>query len=182
MGRRSTVDSLPESVRRWLERALTDGNFTGYQMLEDELHQRGYIISKSAIHRYGKKIEKRFADIKASTEIARIMAEGAGDDQDVRSGAIVAMVQTGLIDAMFELQDAIAQKDMPIEKRVALYAEISKKTSPLIRVSVSLKKYQADVQARAAAAAANVEKIAKTGGLSAESVDALRREILGIAS
>ncbi|WP_308170827.1 phage protein Gp27 family protein [Ralstonia syzygii] len=43
------------------------------------------------------------------------------------------------------------------------------------------KRFRQEVQARAEAAAANIEKIAKKGGLSAESVDALRREILGIA-
>ena len=34
MGRRSSIDSLPKEVRRWLERALTENNFTGYAELE----------------------------------------------------------------------------------------------------------------------------------------------------
>ena len=41
---------------------------------------------------------------------------------------------------------------------------------------------QRSARARAEAAAAAVEKIAKKGGLSADSVDQLRREILGIAA
>ena len=53
MARRSSIDGLPEEVRRWLERALAENNFSGYVALEDMLRERGYSISKSAIHRYG---------------------------------------------------------------------------------------------------------------------------------
>ena len=56
MARRSSIDGLPEEVRRWLERALAENNFSGYVALEDMLRERGYSISKSAIHRYGQKI------------------------------------------------------------------------------------------------------------------------------
>ena len=67
MGRRGLVEGLPVDVRHWLERALTESGFSGYEALEAMLAERGYAISKSAIHRYGQKIEKRFAAIKAST-------------------------------------------------------------------------------------------------------------------
>ena len=68
MARRSSIDGLPEDVRRWLERALAESNFSGYQALEEMLREKGYQIGKSSIHRYGQKIERRFAAIKASTE------------------------------------------------------------------------------------------------------------------
>ena len=60
MARRSTIEKLPEDVRRWLERALTESGFSGYNELESLLRERGYVISKSAIHRYGQKIERRY--------------------------------------------------------------------------------------------------------------------------
>ncbi|WP_250637622.1 phage protein Gp27 family protein [Pandoraea norimbergensis] len=82
MVRRSSIDGLPDDVRRWLERALAESNFSGYQALEEILRTKGYQISKSAIHRHGQKIERRFAAIKASTEAARFLTEGAADDQD----------------------------------------------------------------------------------------------------
>ena len=34
MARRSTIDKLPENVRRWLERALNESGFSGYSELE----------------------------------------------------------------------------------------------------------------------------------------------------
>jgi hypothetical protein len=94
MARQSSITTLPEEVRRWLERALTEQNFSGYEALEAMMREKGFAISKSAIHRYGQKIERRFAAIKASTEAARMLTEGAADDQDARSEAVIALVQT----------------------------------------------------------------------------------------
>ena len=69
MGQRSGVLNLPPEVRHWLEKALIDGNFQGYQLLEDTLAAQGYALSKSAIHRYGQPLQRRLAAIKASTEV-----------------------------------------------------------------------------------------------------------------
>ena len=60
--------------------------------------------------------------------------------------------------------------------------KVARAVAELGRATVTQKKWQAEVRARAEAAAAAVEKIAKKGGLSAESVDQLRREILVIAA
>ena len=181
MARRSSVSSLPEDVRHWLERALAESNFSGYQALEEVLRDKGYGISKSAIHRHGQKIERRYAAIKASTEAARFLTEGASDDQDARSEAVIALVQTGIFESIVNLQEASDEEIKP-EERIALLSGAAKNIATLARASVNQKKFRMEVQARIQAAAANVEKIAKKGGLSAESVQQLRREILGIAT
>ncbi|WP_250637621.1 phage protein Gp27 family protein [Pandoraea norimbergensis] len=78
------------------------------------------------------------------------------------------------------LQEA-GEDDIDPAERIGLLSSAAKNIATLARASVNQKKFRLEIQARAEAAAANVEKIAKKGGLSAESVDALRREILGIA-
>lgn len=181
MARRSSVAQLPDEVRRWLERALTDSNFSGYEQLETILRDKGYQISKSAIHRYGQKIERRFAAIKASTEAARMLTEGASDDQDARSEAVIALVQTELFESIVNLQEAGAE-DMDPADRIGLLSSAAKNIATLARASVNQKKFRLEVQARVEAAAAAVENIVKKGGLSADSVAAIRREILGVAS
>ena len=180
MARQSSIDALPADVRRWLERALTENNFTGYQQLENLAREKGYILSKSAIHRYGVKIERRFSAIKASTEAARLLTEGAADDQDARSEAVIALVQTEMFESILNLQEA-SEEDLDPGERIALLSKAAKNIATLARASVNQKKFRLEIQSKAEAAAANVEKIAKKGGLSAESVEALRREILGIA-
>ena len=69
MAPRSSIEKLPEDVRRWLERALTENGFSGYVELETLLREKGYSISKSAIHRYGQKIERRFRQLKTAPKL-----------------------------------------------------------------------------------------------------------------
>ncbi|ECE5264134.1 DUF3486 family protein, partial [Salmonella enterica] len=64
----------------------------------------------------------------------------------------------------------------------ALLSKVAKNVATLSRASVNLKKFQSEVRARAQQAASNAEKIARKGGLSAGAVQALKREILGIAT
>ncbi|BCU88713.1 MULTISPECIES: DUF3486 family protein [Yersinia pseudotuberculosis complex] len=183
MGRRSTIDRLPIEVRHWLERALTENGFSGYQDLEELLHEKGFQISKSAIFRYGKKIEKRFATIKASTEAARILTEGAPDDQDKRSEAIIGIVQSELFDTLLNLQEASEADDQ--ESRIKLLAAAAKNIAALTRASVNLKRYQADIRKDARAELLreqnnNLNEAAKTQGMGEEQVQFWRERILGI--
>jgi len=79
MGRLSTIDRLPEPVRREIDRRLIDNAFSGYAALADELRKRGYYrVSKSGLHRYGQQIERRI-------QIARVreQIEAAGIDKNI---------------------------------------------------------------------------------------------------
>jgi len=175
MARRSSIAKLPEDVRQWLERALAERNFSGYAQLEGLLRERGFELSKSAIHRHGQKVERRMAAIRASTEAAKLITEAAQDDQDARSEALHALVQTELFDTILNLQEA-GDKDLDPAERVKLLSAAAKNIATLTRASVNLKRFQTEVRARLQAASANVEKIARAGGLSDESV----REMLKV--
>jgi len=144
MGKRSKIDTLPPEVRRWLEQALIGNNFSAYQELENLAREKGYIISKSAIHRYGKQMERRMAAIKASTEAARMITEGAADDRDDRSEAVIAMVQTELFEAILNLQEANDAAD-PSE-RIAILSAAAKNIATLARASVNQKKFRHEVE------------------------------------
>lgn len=180
MARRSRIDTMPEDVRRWLERALMESGFSGYEQLAALARHKGFVISKSAIHRYGQKIERRFAAIKASTEAARMLTEGAADDQDARSEAVIALVQTELFESIVNLQEAGAD-GMDEGERITLLSKAAKNIATLARASVALKRFQVEVRERVKTAAEAVTTLAKKGGLTADAVDAIRRNILGIA-
>lgn len=183
MARRSKVDALPEAVRRWLERALMESGFSGYELLEEMLAEKGYAISKSAIHRYGSKIERRFAAIKASTEAARLLTEGAADDQDARSEAVIALVQTEMFETIVNLQEA-SDEDIDPGERITLLSKVAKNVASLARASVNQKKFRLDVQEETrrqllAEQSENLEALRKKGGVTAETQAAIR-EALGI--
>ena len=63
-----------------------------------------------------------------------------------------------------------------------MVAKAAKNIATLTSASTRLKEYQAKVKAKVQAAAEDVAKQAKKGGLSEESVEAIRKHILGIAS
>jgi hypothetical protein len=171
---------LPAEVRAWLDRALMDGNFSGYEALEDALRDRGCVLSKSAIHRYGQKIERRFAAIKASTEAARMLTEGAADDQDARSEAVIALVQTELFESIVNLQEA-SEEDIDPAERISLLSSAAKNIATLARASVTVKRFQSEVRTKIKAASEKVEDLAKAGGMTPALIDSIKREILGIA-
>lgn len=182
MARRSSVDGLPEDVRHWLGQVLQENNFSGYQALETALRERGYVISKSAIHRFGQKIERRFAAIKASTEAARLLTEGAADDQDARSEAVIALVQTELFEAIINLQEA-DEEDVDAGDRIALLSKAAKNIATLARASVTVKKYRADVMARLEEKLSALEAESRSSSgrrFDAETLRIVREEIYGI--
>jgi len=183
MARRSSIDGLPEEVRRWLGRALSDSSFGGYQQLEDLLRERGFSISKSAIHRYGQKLERRLAAIKASTEAAKLMADASPDDRDARSEGLTALIQTELFETIINLQEATEEGLDPAE-RVKMLSNAAKNIATLTRSSIGLKRYQAEAEARARAALleeqrAKLDAMGNKGGVT-EGAKMAIREILGI--
>ena len=179
MAKRSTLATLPEAIRHAFERKLAENGFANYTELTQWLHEQGYEVSRSAVHRYGQQVERRYASIKASTEAARLIAEGATDEGDTRSEALVAMVQSELFEAMLEIGE---MEDLSAVDRFSMVAKAAKNIATLTSASTRLKEYQAKVKAKVAAAADDVAKQARKGGLSDEAAEAIRKQILGIAS
>jgi len=179
MPKRSKVEALPAEVKAWLDRVLAERNFAGYEELEAELARIGHLIGKSSLHRYGSKLEAKLAAIKASTQAAAAIAEAAPDDADLRSAAVISMIQTEVFDVLVQLQDAEAQAN-PMA-RAKLLAQVAKNVATLTRASIHQKKHEMEVRTRVQAAADKIAATAKRGGLSQNAVDEIRREILGIA-
>jgi len=171
MAKRSSVQGLPPQVKTWLDHALVEGNFSGYQSLEAELQKLGYQISKSAIHRYGQQFEERLSALKLVTEQARAVVNGAPDDEDAVNQALVRMVQEKLFSVVMEMEVDPAKVNL---------SGLTRSIAELSRSSIQVKKYAADVKAAAQIAADKVEKIARKGGLSSDAVQTIRKEILGI--
>ncbi|MGQ7818811.1 DUF3486 family protein [Metapseudomonas furukawaii] len=166
---RSKVLQLPPEIKAWLDQALVESNFSGYELLSAELAERGYSIGKSALHTYGQGFEERLAALRMSSEQAKAVVQAAPDDEGAVNEALMRLVQ----DHLFKLLMASEGKiDLP---------KIARAVAELGRASVVQKKWQAEVRTKAEAAASHVEKIAKKGGLNARTVAEIRREILGVA-
>jgi len=178
--RRSKVGKLPADIRGWLDAILVGNQFGGYVALEAALRAKGYAVSKSALHRYGSKLERRLQAIRDSTEAARAIAQTAPDEADDRSAAVMSMVQSDIFNILVDLQDS--EDDVPHAERLKLRSRAAKSIAELSRASVNQKKWMVDVRSRTEAAAKKAESLARKGGLSEDSAAEIRRAILGIAA
>ncbi len=167
---KSKVLALPPEVKAWLDQALIENNFSQYELLSSALAERGHSIGKSALHEYGQNFEGRLAALRTASEQAKAMVAAAPDDEGAVNEALMRLVQEQIFNSL-----------MAQDGKVDL-AKMAKAVAELGRASVVQKKWQAEVRTKAEAAASQVEKIARKGGLNADTVAEIRREILGVAS
>lgn len=145
------------------------------------LQERGYNVSKSSVHRYGQKVEQKLAAVQASTQAAMMIADAAPDDSDMRSSAVLSLVQTELFNALIALQES-ENPDADPADRIMLMAKAGKGIAEIAKASVNQKKWESEVKERVQAAAKEVDKIVKKSGLSKETANEIRKQILGITS
>ena len=189
MAPKSSIDRLDPEIKTYIQAQLAIGSLT-LDKLITELQERfplaakaGELPSRSAVGRYGQKLERRLAAVRASTEAAKLIREHAGDNEDARSEALTALVQSEMFDAIVELQEASDESVDPGD-RLAMLSKAAKNIATLSRSSVNLKQFQAKVAADARKqaleeAAATAETTAKAQGLSAIGVAKLREAIMG---
>lgn len=189
MGRKSSISRLPPEIKTYIEAMLATGSQTLDELIAD-LRARfpaaavsGELPSRSAMHRYGNKLDRRLVAIKASTEAALMIRQHAGDSQDARSEALTALVQTELFEAILSLQEA-EDSDLEPAERIAMLSMAAKNIATLTRSSVNLKQFQAKVEEDTRRKLleeqrAKLDALGNKGGVTAETQRAIR-EALGI--
>ena len=182
MPRRNKVQSLTPEVRAEIERLLIQRGFSGYAELEQQiLEDHGVEIGKSTLHRYGSKLQRKLDAIRASTEAARLIADAAPDDADQRSAAVLSLVQSNMFEALVNLQDA-EEADVDAAGRIKLLGNAARAMAQASRASINQKQWAEEVRGKAEAAAKAVASIAKKGGLTPDSIAAIRQQIMGISA
>ncbi|MBB4844996.1 MoxR-like ATPase [Paucibacter oligotrophus] len=189
MGRKSTISRLPLEQKAFIEGRLAEGRCTLDELIAQlrerwpAADQAGELPSRTAVHRYGQKLERRLAAIRASTEAAKIIQAQAGDDKDARSEALTALVQTELFEAILALQEADDPKADPSD-RVSMLSAAAKNIATLTRSSVNLKQFQAKVEEDTRKRLleeqrAKLDALGSKGGVTEDTKRAIR-EALGI--
>lgn len=86
MSQISSIERLPQSVRKEIEQRLIDNGFGDYVSIAAELRARGFRkISKSGLHRYGQELKRRVQLGRAQDQLAaagvsaELAAELTGD-------------------------------------------------------------------------------------------------------
>lgn len=190
MARKSSVDRLPEDIKAYIQGRLADGGMTLDELIDD-LRGRfpsqaatGELPSRSAVYRYGVKLERRLAAIRASTEAAKIIRAQAGDEMDARSEALTAMIQSELFESIITLQEA-SDDEMDPAERVGLLASAAKNIATLTRSSVTLKKFQSEAEERGRKAVleeqrAKLDELGRSGQVDQETLQKVIQAAYGL--
>lgn len=168
---RSKIELLPDEVLAELNERLVKGRFSGYEALAAWLKEKGFEIGKSSLHRYGQKFEDKLAALKVATDQARAVVDASPDDDGAMNEALMRLIQEKLFSIL---------RDMNVDPKRINVSSLVRAVAEFTRANVAHRKYREHVRERSKAAAANIEKIAKKGGLSKGAVAEIRREILGI--
>jgi hypothetical protein len=147
MGRKSSIHRLAPETRAYIEAALARDAQTLDELIADlrERFPQEALPSRSAVGRYGKKLERRLIAVRASTDAMRQIREHAGDKMDARSEALTTLVQTELFEAILMLQEA-DDPDADAGERLAMLSAAAKNIATLTRSSVNLKRFQAEAE------------------------------------
>jgi hypothetical protein len=175
--RPSPIDDMTPEQRQAFDAELIRRNFKDYDGLVGWLRDNGLEISRSAAYRHGSKLQRRLQAVRNSTEAAKLIAEAAPDDADLRSAAVISMVQSELFDVMVTLQDL---DEAEPGERVGLLKEAARSVLDMTKASVLQKQWAEKVRVKLQAAAKEAEPIAKKAGLSDADWAAIRAKFLGV--
>lgn len=182
MPRPSSIEVLPEDILEKLQELLRDKRVTQLQvvarinaLLDDNGHEEK--ITKSALNRYAVKMEKVGAKLRQAREVADVYISSLGNAPQGKTGQLInELIRTMTFDVAMEAAEGesaspallkdLALTCMRLEKAASLNEEREKQ----IREEV------------AAETADRVAKITSKRGMTKETADAIRREILGVKS
>jgi len=169
---RSSIEKLPDEIRRELNEKLIGNSFSGYDDLSSWLQEKGFNISRSAIHRYGKDFEDRLEALRIATEQARAIAETTGDESNFMGDALIRIFQQKIFDLLLKLEVDGQEYDL---------AQLSKMISQMNATSIDQKKYMDEVRKRTKDVAGQVEEsLKREAGISDEFAATIRQKILEI--
>lgn len=188
MPRPSSIDTLPPDVLEQLQALLRDPRCTqlgATARINAILAETGRddVISKSAVNRYAVKMDRVGDKLRQSREMAEMWIGKIGATPQGQLGHLInEMLRTLTFDLSLKLQDGeITAEDMP--GTIDMLKNLSLSVMRLERASSENVKREQEIRTQERSVAADLAaKAGRSRGLTAEAVDALRREILGIAA
>lgn len=161
------IDELTPELRQEIDNLLIQGDVT-YDDIKAHLAAKGIDISRSAIGRYGKEFFANYRKLRIIEEKSRTLVSEAGDSMILDEAASKLFAQT-----ILELQ---LEGKFDLKKNSRILADFAK----LQAASIMRERMKQDFAKRATAAANDVVKIVKKGGLSEDKAEEIRKRILGI--
>ncbi|WP_065204264.1 DUF3486 family protein [Shewanella woodyi] len=183
-GRRSKVDLLPKNIRKKLDSGLRDGSITQMELLGEinTLIEAAGLpeeqkLSRSGLNSYATKMESVGKSLREMREITQVWTAELGDKPTGEvTKLILEMARSQLFKALLNQDDDGEAADVGMIKDAMLAVQ------RLESAAMASHKREKEIRKLFAEEAANAaEKVASQAGLTAEAVNSIKREILGIA-
>lgn len=139
MARKKAMDNVPEDIKKQFRERLTGANFQNYDELTQWLHEQGYEISRSSVHRYGKSIEEELEEIRISIEETKLLQQAFDDVGLELSGA-------GLLIAQEKMKLCIRHADTSTPEGRKELREFGTSIANVSRAAVNQKRWQTNVK------------------------------------
>lgn len=181
------IDLLPEELRAWLKEELRARGFAGYEALAEALNARleteglEMRIGKSAVHAFGQEYSEfvKYQE-EASAWAASWMNDNGLEEEAQRHNVLFQMITTLAFKVMMSMQTKEGDEIDPKELHFLGKMLKDVMASSGIREKIMEEERARIAAATRAAAADTVEKSARQLGLTGETVQAIRAEILGV--
>ncbi len=177
---RSKVHTLPPELKEWLDAELVKRGFGDYVQLAADLKSRGADVSKSALQRYGSPFERAMSRVKMATEQAVALVDAAPDDEDKLSAAVIRVTQEKILNLLMELD--IDAENVDVNKLFKNAAEIGKASATNKKFGMAARAALKEEARRELLEEqqANLQRIAKTQGMSQDQLDFWIKDFLGV--
>jgi hypothetical protein len=183
MGRKSTVDKLPENLRSKLLEMLYNPAITQAEIVDAINNEAGEpLLSKSSMNRYAQKMKRFSEKNRQAKEIADAYLDKYGSDDRQKLGKVInEQMRVAVFDLMSDFDEI---REDP-EVRGTAAADMLYKISRGIKELEQAEKLNAERtdsirKAALAEAAEAVEQTAKSNGLTSRTVEKIKKQILGL--
>jgi hypothetical protein len=155
------IHKMPETDREWLDTELAVRGHGDYRVLSDLLAERGYEISKSAIHAYDKRKQIDEEALRLVSAEAKTVIDLVGDDCNALGEAATALALQKAIGA---LAKADIEGDLYSEKPQYEWTKILRAIGSLSNSNAKNKEYRRKVQVQTKAELDKLRKSAQGEG------------------
>lgn len=189
MPKPSTVELIPAEIKAQLQAWLQDPKITqeeatsrANQLLALADHPER--LSKSSVNRYAVKMEEVGARLRQSREVAQMYIAQVGAAPQGQTGLLInEMLRSMAFELSLKIQDAELNDPEAMSATIDQIKALALTMQRLEQSATINVKRESEIRKQALSDAADaVDKVAKKGGLTSDTVQEIRRQILGISA
>lgn len=184
----STIDRLPADIKAKLQELLQDPRMTQLQvtadineLLEAEGHEDR--VSKSAVNRYAVKMSEVGEKLRQSRDVAEMFIGKVGAAPQGQMGLLInEILRTLAFDISLKIQDADLKDPETLASTIDQVKALALATQRLEQSATINVKREAEIRKQVLEDAADrVAESAKAAGITAETIQTIRRDVLNMA-